>query len=34
VYMADYVSFYLAVMNKVDPTPVDSIVQLKRKLSR
>ena len=34
LYMADYVSFYLAVMNKVDPTPVDSIVQLKRKLSR
>jgi glucose/mannose-6-phosphate isomerase len=33
VYMADFVSFYLAIMNKVDPTPVDSITKLKKELA-
>ena len=34
VYTGDYVSFYLAILNKVDPSPVERIVYLKRELSR
>jgi len=34
VYMADFVSFYLAILNKVDPTPVESITYLKKELSK
>lgn len=33
VYLGDFVSFYLAVLNGVDPTPVRRIEELKRKLA-
>ncbi|MEW6684716.1 MAG: bifunctional phosphoglucose/phosphomannose isomerase [Candidatus Edwardsbacteria bacterium] len=33
IYLGDYVSLYLAVLNKVDPTPVKAIDYLKLKLS-
>jgi len=32
IHLADYVSFYLAVLNGVDPTPISSIASLKRRL--
>ncbi len=32
IYIGDWVSLYLAVMNKVDPTPVHRIAYLKRRL--
>ena len=32
-YLGDWTSFYLAIMNEVDPTPVESINFLKNKLS-
>jgi glucose/mannose-6-phosphate isomerase len=32
-YLGDWMSFYLAIMNEVDPTPVDSINYLKNKLA-
>lgn len=31
-YLGDYISFYLSVLNKVDPTPVSNIEALKEKL--
>lgn len=31
-YLGDYVSFYLSILNKVDPTPVSNIDALKEKL--
>ncbi|MBN2453360.1 MAG: bifunctional phosphoglucose/phosphomannose isomerase [Candidatus Omnitrophica bacterium] len=34
VYIGDYVSLYLAVLNGCDPTPVESIAYLKREVSR
>jgi len=34
IYIGDFASFYLAVLNGVDPTPVDKIVYIKRKLNR
>jgi glucose/mannose-6-phosphate isomerase len=33
VYTGDWVSFYLAILNKIDPTPVEKINYLKNKLS-
>jgi glucose/mannose-6-phosphate isomerase len=33
VHFGDYVSFYLAVLNGVDPTPVEAIAFLKRRLA-
>ncbi|HEY3251067.1 MAG TPA: bifunctional phosphoglucose/phosphomannose isomerase, partial [Ignavibacteria bacterium] len=33
VYLGDWVSFYLAVLNKVDPTPIEKINILKTKLA-
>lgn len=33
VYIGDFISFYLAILNKVDPTPVDTIYYLKERLS-
>lgn len=33
VYLGDWVSFYLAILNKIDPTPVEKINFLKNKLS-
>ncbi|MCK5595284.1 bifunctional phosphoglucose/phosphomannose isomerase [bacterium] len=32
IYLGDFVSFYLAMLYKVDPTPVDRIETLKKKL--
>jgi glucose/mannose-6-phosphate isomerase len=34
VYIGDYVSFYLAVLNKIDPSPVERISYMKRELSK
>jgi glucose/mannose-6-phosphate isomerase len=33
VYTGDFVSFYLAMLNKCDPTPVERIAYLKKRLS-
>ena len=33
IHFGDYVSFYLAMLNGVDPTPVESIAFLKRRLA-
>ncbi len=32
IHFGDYVSFYVAMLNEVDPTPVDAIAFLKRRL--
>ena len=32
IYIGDFVSFYLAILNRVDPTPVERIVYLKKQL--
>ncbi|MFC1980588.1 bifunctional phosphoglucose/phosphomannose isomerase [Chloroflexota bacterium] len=34
VLLGDYVSFYLAILNRIDPTPVDSIDFIKQYLAR
>lgn len=34
IYLGDFVSFYLAVLNRVDPTPVRRIEELKRRLAK
>ena len=34
LYLDDWVSFYLGILNKVDPTPVERITLLKKKLSK
>ncbi|MQY76867.1 MAG: hypothetical protein GH155_04480 [Spirochaeta sp.] len=33
IYIGDFVSFYLAILNGIDPTPVDKITYLKKKLA-
>ncbi len=33
IYIGDFVSFYLAILNGIDPTPVDRITYLKKKLA-
>jgi len=33
VYFLDYVSYYLAILNEVDPTPIKNINFLKEKLA-
>jgi glucose/mannose-6-phosphate isomerase len=33
VYLGDWVSYYLAIMNETDPTPIESISYLKSKLA-
>ena len=33
IYFGDFASYYLALQNKVDPTPVNVIENLKKKLS-
>lgn len=33
VYLGDWVSYYLAIMNKINPTPVEAIDFLKNKLT-
>lgn len=32
IWLGDWVSFYLAILNKVDPTPVENIELIKRKI--
>ena len=34
IYLGDFVSYYLAIDNRTDPTPVDIIEQLKQELAR
>lgn len=34
IYIGDFVSFYLAILNKRDPTPVERIVYLKKELAK
>lgn len=34
IYIGDFASFYLAILNKLDPTPVDRIAYLKKELAR
>lgn len=34
IYIGDYVSFYLAMLNNCDPTPVESIAYLKKELAK
>lgn len=34
IYIGDFVSFYLAILNKVDPTPVDRVTYLKKELGK
>jgi len=34
IYFADFVSFYLALLNGVDPTPIENIDYLKNKLAK
>jgi glucose/mannose-6-phosphate isomerase len=33
IHIGDYVSFYLAMLNEIDPTPVESIAFLKKRLA-
>ncbi|RLG91836.1 MAG: bifunctional phosphoglucose/phosphomannose isomerase, partial [Candidatus Hecatellales archaeon] len=33
-YLGDYLSYYLAILNKVDPTPVKTINLLKEELKK
>jgi glucose/mannose-6-phosphate isomerase len=33
VHFGDYVSFYLAMLNEVDPTPVETIAFLKQRVA-
>jgi glucose/mannose-6-phosphate isomerase len=34
IYLGDWVSWHLAVLNKTDPTPVPVIQQLKTRLAK
>jgi glucose/mannose-6-phosphate isomerase len=34
IYTGDFVSFYLAILNKRDPTPVERIKYLKEQLAK
>jgi glucose/mannose-6-phosphate isomerase len=34
IYIGDFASFYLSIMNKTDPTPVDRITYLKKQLAK
>lgn len=34
IYLGDWVSYYLAILNKIDPTPVEVIDYLKRELAK
>ncbi|MFH1858635.1 MAG: SIS domain-containing protein, partial [Candidatus Omnitrophota bacterium] len=34
IYIGDFVSFYLGILNRVDPTPVERIERLKKELAR
>ncbi|NLI74459.1 MAG: hypothetical protein GX369_06795, partial [Euryarchaeota archaeon] len=34
IMLGDFVSYYLAVLNRVDPTPVPAIIELKDRFNR
>jgi len=34
IYAGDFVSYHLAILNGIDPTPVDRIAFLKKELSK
>ena len=34
IYLGDWVSYYLAMLNEIDPTPVKAIDYLKKRLSQ
>ena len=34
IFIGDFVSFYLAVLNNIDPTPVESVDYLKKELAK
>ncbi|MBL7068306.1 MAG: bifunctional phosphoglucose/phosphomannose isomerase [Candidatus Omnitrophica bacterium] len=34
IYIGDFVSLYLALLNNIDPTPVDSVTYLKKELAK
>lgn len=34
IYIGDWVSFYLAILNKIDPTPVEQVTYLKKELAK
>jgi glucose/mannose-6-phosphate isomerase len=34
IYLGDWVSYYLAILNEIDPTPVKAIDYLKKRLSK
>lgn len=34
IYIGDWVSFYLAILNKIDPTPVERVTYLKKELAK
>lgn len=34
IYIGDFVSYYLAILNKRDPTPVESVTYLKKELAK
>ncbi len=34
IYMGDFMSYYLAILNGIDPTPVDAVTYLKKELSK
>jgi glucose/mannose-6-phosphate isomerase len=34
IYMGDFISYYLAILNNEDPTPVDEIAYLKKELAK
>lgn len=34
IYIGDFVSYYLAILNKRDPTPVESVAYLKKELAK
>ena len=34
LYLGDFTSYYLAIINKIDPTPINKIMILKERLSK
>jgi glucose/mannose-6-phosphate isomerase len=34
IYIGDFISFYLAILYGIDPTPVDRVTYLKKRLAK
>jgi glucose/mannose-6-phosphate isomerase len=34
VYIGDFISFYLAILNRTDPTPIGHIMEIKKALKK